>query len=552
MAAYLRLLIRDRLAAFRFGNNQGKGKRKPLAALKVIGIALAVLLMYASVAFMEYMLFDLLHSMGQGELALSVALLGCTMVTLIYGFFHVNGKLFFSKDTSFLAALPLSSRTVLTGKMLMTAVGEAGVSLAFAAPLVVSYGIANSMGIAYYIKSIAAYAFVPLVPLTVAMLLSFLLIRVSALWKRREGVTTLISFAMFALIMVGQMSIQNMGDEEITQWLVKVLVGKSSITQLLLRNLPWLGWAHNGIVTGGIAAVGQLLLYVALSVGVLALGILLLGGDYMKLAIRQEENIRLVNSARKRLFKGSANERSPMAAIFWQEVKGVISVPVYATNCLIGMAALPITVAMLIAMLAKEGNLGEISALVDMIPRGAFLAGATAVMGLVGAMCEAASTSVSREGACHEMRKTYPVSGGQHLRAKTLMGVFFHMIGAAVICVLLLVVMPAFCVETLAATLCSVAPALLLSLVSVIMDAYRPRLHWKTETEAVKQNTNALFSMLLALIAIALLVGAYVLCMMLGLGWILSFVVVMVLCIAMDALLLLWLDRGAAKAYYAH
>lgn len=553
MAAYLRLLIRDRLAAFRFGSKKESGKsNKLLSVLKVVGIVLAVLLLYGSVAFMEYMLFSLLHGMRQGELALSVALLGCTLVTLIYGFFHVNGKLFFSRDTSFLASLPLSSHTVLTGKIVMTAIGEACVALAFAAPLVISYGVVNRMSVLFYLKSFIVYALVPLVPLAVAMVLSFLLIRVSSLWKRREGMTTIISFAFFILIMVGEISLQNIEDEQISQWLLTILVGQRSVTQLLLRNLPWLGWAHNGIITNGLAGLGQLVLYAALSVGVIALCILLLGGGYMKLAIRQEESIRRANSTKKRLFKNNADVRSPGVALFWQEVKDVLTVPVYATNCLIGMAALPITVAMIIAMMAKEGDLGELTAFVDMIPKDIFIVCATGVMGLVGAMCEAASTAVSREGTRHEMRKTYPISGGQHLRAKVYMGLFFHMIGVAVICIMLMIVLPAFWMQTLLAGVCAVAPALLLSLFSVIMDAYRPRLNWKTETEAVKQNTNALICMLLSLVAVALLVGAFVLCLQIGLGWILSFVIVMALCIGMDALLFLWLNRGAAKAYFAH
>lgn len=551
MAAYLRLLIRDRLAVFRPGSKNG-GKRKALQALKVVGITLAVLLLYGSVAFMEYMLFYFLNGLGQGDLVLSLALLGCTLVTLIYGFFHVNGKLFFSRDTSFLASLPLTSRTVLTGKMIMTALGEAGVALGFAAPLVISYGVAKHMGVLFYLKSLVVYAVVPLLPLTVAMLLSFLLIRVSALWKRREGVTTLISFALFALIMLGEFAMQGVEEEELVNWLMRMLVGQSSVTRLLLRNMPWLQWAHNGLLDNSLAGWGQLGLYLLLSVGVFAVAILLLGGGYMKLAIRQEESIRRVNSAKKRLFNRSEGEHSPMAALFWQEIKDVLSVPVYATNCLIGMASLPLIVAMMLGMLAKEGNLGELTALMDLIPRGAYLAAATSLMGMVGVMSEAASTAVSREGVRHEMRKTYPLSGGQQLRAKVYMGVFFHMIGTVVTAVLALVLMPDFWPETLLAFVCSAAIAMLLSLLSVIVDAYHPRLNWKTETEAVKQNTNALLTMLLALVVVAVLVGAYLLCMKLSMGWFGSFAAVMVLVLLLDVLMFLWLDRGAAKAYYAH
>ena len=127
------------------------------------------------------------------------------------------------------------------------------------------------------------------------------------------------------------------------------------------------------------------------------------------------------------------------------------------------------------------------------------------------------------------------------------------MIGVALITVMLIVLLPTFWMETLVAAVCSVAPAALMSLSSVIIDAYHPRLNWKNETEAVKQNTNALLSMLLNMVAIALLIGAFVLCFLcLKLDWIGSFVVTMVLAVALDALLLLWMNRGAAKAYYAH
>ena len=242
MIAYLRLLVQNRTSVFRGGTaKDGKPQSKPVKVLKTVGIAVLALFLYASIAMLEYLLFDTLNSIGQGQTVLGLALLGCTMITLIYGFFYVNGLLFFSKDTGFLAAMPITSRSILSCKMIMAAAGEAGVSLLFAAPLVVCYGISEGLGILYYLKSLIVFATIPLLPLTVGMLLSFLLIRISGLWKRREGVTTLVSFALFALIMIGEFSLGSMEDSEITQWLVAMVVGQRSFAQLLLRNLPWLG-----------------------------------------------------------------------------------------------------------------------------------------------------------------------------------------------------------------------------------------------------------------------------------------------------------------------
>lgn len=553
MIAYLRLLVQNRASVFRGTARDGKPQSKPVKVLKTVGIAVLALFLYASIAMLEYFLFDMLNGMGQGRTVLGLALLGCTMITLIYGFFHVNGLLFFSKDTGFLAAMPITSRAVLGCKMLMAAMGEAGVSLLFAAPLVVCYGISEGLGFLYYLKSLVVFATVPLLPLTVGMLLSFVLIRISGLWKRREGVTTLVSFALFALIMIGEFSLGSMEDSEITQWLVSIMVGQRSLAQMLLRNLPWLGWANDGILTAGVAGLGQIALYLLLSFGVFALAVFLLGGGYMKLAIKQEESISRVNNTKKRVFKGEDGMRTPMHALVLREIKNVLTVPVYATNCLIGMAVMPIMVAMIIFTMSQEGNLGELSALMDMVPKAAYIAVATAAFGFLGSMCEAASTAVSREGAAHELRKTYPLTGGEQLRAKAYMGLVFHMIGVALITVMLIVLLPTFWMETLVAAVCSVAPAALMSLSSVIIDAYHPRLNWKNETEAVKQNTNALLSMLLNMVAIAVLIGAFLLCFRsLKLDWIGSFIVTMLLAVALDALLLWWLNRGAAKAYYAH
>ena len=551
MAAYLRLLIQNRLAAFKPGSYTKDGKSKLIAVLKVIGFGLLMLLLYGSIAFMEYMLFDLLNGIGQGKAVVGLALLGCTMVTLFYGFFHVNGSLFFSKDTSFLAAMPLRSRTVLTGKMLSIAAGEAGVSLLFCAPLVIGYGIASHAGIAYYLKSFLTFALVPVLPLTAAMLLSFVLIRISALWKRREGVTTILAFVVFAGIMVAEFGLTNLSDDEITKWLLSMLVGKESLAGLLLQKLPWLQWANDGILTAGVNGWALQGLFALVSLAVAAAAVLLMGGGYMKLAIRQSEAIGQVNRGRKR-GKESIGERKPVVALMWQEVRDVLTTPVYATNSLFGMIVTPLMICLAMFSSGKVSEFVELRDALNLVPRGAYLAVATGVLGLMGTMCMAASSSVSREGKCHEIRKTYPVSGAMQLRAKVYMGIVFHGAGVMVMAVLLCVLLPEFLMENIMAAVCALPLAFLFSIAGVIVDAHHPKLNWKSETEAIKQNFNTMIGMLLGLVLMALLVGAFVLLMKWGMGWYSAFMVVIGLSLVLNALAFGWLNSRSGKAYLAH
>ena len=241
-----------------------------------------------------------------------------------------------------------------------------------------------------------------------------------------------------------------------------------------------------------------------------------------------------------------------MVALLWQEVRDVLTVPAYATNSLTGMIVFPLMLCLALFSSGETGGLQEIKKMLAMVPSGAYLAVVTGILGLMGSMCMAASTAVSREGKCHELRKTYPVSGAVQLRAKVYMGMVFNVIGMVVMVIILCVVLPEFWTETLLAALCALPLAFLLSITSVIVDAHFPKLNWKTEIEAVKQNMNAMIGMLLSMVLIALLVGAFVLLMKWGMGWTVSLAVAVAFALLLDVLAILWLNHFAANSYLAH
>ena len=73
---------------------------------------------------------------------------------------------------------------------------------------------------------------IPAIPVALTTLLAFALIRVSALWKRREGGTTVMSFVLVALIIGAEMSINMSLDEgEMAQIATSLLLGQGSLTE---------------------------------------------------------------------------------------------------------------------------------------------------------------------------------------------------------------------------------------------------------------------------------------------------------------------------------
>ena len=284
-------------------------------------------------------------------------------------------------------------------------------------------------------------------------------------------------------------------------------------------------------------------------VAALALVVALCGGGYMRLALRQAEIIQRVNSGARRRASGW-RVHSPFWALYRQEVREVLTVPTYATNCLTGAVMFPVLLVVAAIGIGRETDGMALSqVVVQFVPGGVYLACATGFLALTCTMGLAVSTAVSREGARHDMRRIYPVAGKVQLGAKLLMGMTFNLASALVSAVALWVLLPGMWLETLGALAVSQVFSLLWCLISLLLDVYHPKLKWKTETEAVKQSMNAMISMFGGMIIIAALVGAAVL--MVIWGWPVSAAigVDLLLLIVLDAALWLVLSRKASVTY---
>lgn len=551
MLAYLRLMLQNRIASMRPRNLQREGRGKLKVGMSYLGYGLLALFLYGMVIFLEMMLFEAGISIGEPRAIIAIAFLLCTAVTLIYGFFNVVGLLFFNKDNGFIAALPVSSRGVLTAKLATVLVGEIGLTLAIGVPLIIRYGIHMELGVAYYLRALLCMAFVPMVPIAVAVLISFLLIRVSALWKRRESMTIVMTFLLMAGLIGVQMNLgMNISDEQMGSMMTSMLFGRFSLTEMVLGAYPPLRWLTDAITGGGFAAWGWALMFAGISVAALGLMIWLFGGGYLRLALRQEETLRRANAGAKRS-RGKDRVRKPFWALYRQEMREVITVPVYATNCLTGSVMFPVII--VVMLMSMQNNFGEgltlVQAFLPLLPHELYLSIAAGVLCFTTTMGLAVATAVSREGKQHDFRRVMPVSGSTQLMAKLLMGMTYNCVTTVFTAVALWVLLPPFWAETLLALLISQLFSLMWCTAGLLLDVYHARLKWKTETEAVKQSMNSLFSMLIGFAMVALLVGAYLLCMELGLSMNQALAVIVLLMALADFALVKWLRSKGSMTY---
>lgn len=511
MLAYWKLLMLSRLRALSPKNMRKDGQKAWKAVLGFIGIGLLVVFLYGTVLMLEMLLYGVAKDLGEPQAVIALALLGCTLVTLIYSFFYVMSLLFFGRDNAFVGALPISSRGILAAKLSTVLMGEFGISFLVCAPLMIRYGIESGAAIGYYVRALIGMLMLPVVPVGISTLLSFVLIRVSALWKRREGVTTVMSFLLLGGIIAAEMSFSlNADDEAITATMMKLLFGQTSISNMVLSAYPPLRWLAESLTQSGWIAWGRTGLFAALSLAAFAAVVALCGGSYLQLALKQEESIRRLSNGAKRGRKERV--RTPFWALYRREMRDVVTVPTYATNCLTGVIMFPVMLVIMLLGVQKEMNGANVLGMLGgFLNAPLYLAIATGFLCFTGVMGLAAPTAVTREGKRHALRRTYPVSGQVQLGAKLLMGMTFNLFPALISAGVLWFMFPKYWAQTAIALLISQVFSILWCIIGLMLDVYHPKLNWKTEAEAVKQSMTGMVAMLIGLVMVALLAGVAVL-----------------------------------------
>ncbi len=496
MLPYLKLLIRQRIAAWNLARYFRENRHKGRAVATLIGFAVGTLSLYGMLVGLEYLLYGAFVQLGEPQTLLALTVLFCTLMTLITSFFYILGELFFSKDLTLVSALPITSRELLTAKMLRIWVGEAGIALAICLPAILLYGIGQGMGVLYYLRALLLTLCVPLAPLAVVALLSFVLIRISALWKRREALTVVMSMLFMIAFMWVQMSFSmSVSDDNMRDAMLQLLLRQKQLLDLVVGIFPPVRWFQDALLQPGWAAVQNGLLYMGMNIAALALVVLALGGGYQRLAIRQSEAFTRMN-ARAGKRKTRMGERTPLAALFHRELREIFTVPIYTMNCLAPAVMFPvITIAMVFSAGQASTELSVIPMLLTMLPKPMLTGIAAGVFALTGTMNMAISTSVSREGKRHEFFRTLPVAPQTQLLAKLLMGLTLNMVETLPMVILAAVLLPALSAQVWAGWVCSFLFTTATSIFGLMVDAAHPKFGWKNETEAIKQNGLAALTM---------------------------------------------------------
>ena len=527
-----------------FKNNRGR------SVGKLIGVIVLVIYLGVFLYFMEKTMLDVLTQMGMPDMLLSMAVTLSMMGTLIMSFFFIMSSLYFGRDAAFIAALPVRSRTVLAAKLCQVWISEVGISLIIIMPAAVLYGIRVGAEPLLYLRALLVALCAPVLPVVIVAFVSTLLIRLSGLWKHRDTIATVsgIVFLMAYMYAAFNMGAISGGEsQEATDMVMKFMQSNYARVDAMTRVFPPAGWGAKGILGDW----GMLALFLVVSAAAMALAVWAIGFLYRNLSMLQSETpttTRKKGGVRKASFTGG----SAFKALCMRELKQLVRVPSYATNCFptAFMPAFMVVMMYLVFSRSLTGEGGSMAELLENVNTDWILPILTAVMAYMAGLNPALSTAVSREGKGHDFMNALPVSAKTIILSKIAVCYALSLAGVLAAAVAIAALVPAVAVQAaLAFVLCALYTYVTACL-CLARDVKHPRLDWVTEQEAVKQNFGAAIGMFVGWAILIALGGlTYLLVFRWGISMIPYFLIMVALLLACAAGTHIYLMKMTEKYY---
>lgn len=451
-----------------------------LGALIVYGFGTIMALVYISL----YALFGISPAASaHGILAGMIAVL--QVFGAMFALKSMMGVMGSARDLPFLLSLPLSPRALFAARLTRAYPGALLMQGLFLLPAfaayVAAYGAYASIAPAALFLLIS-----PVVPAFIAALLTLLITRVSGVSRNAERMMTVIGLiATLGIVAVTQLINGTARGGFTPEQIAGIAQSAEEVTRMATRVFPPAMWAARGVLGPSPAF---LLLYALLCALLLAVIVLIGGKLYAKGALSASEGAPRVKRGRVSYARGGV-----LRAFAIRDARVILRSPLYAMNALSGALIVPV---MLVFSLSSSGAL---TLIMGMLTESTLFMGALGVMAFVCLVDPAASTAHSREGKCAWLLGAMPVKPFTQYIGKVIPGLALSFAGCALIAIAGCVVFPAYAAAAILAAVAGCALAVPMTILGALPDALHPKLNWSTEQEAMKQNVNSLWGMLLPL-----------------------------------------------------
>lgn len=485
------------------------GKKKNRMGYIILQIA--VLTMFAFFSWIiNSALFKVLSMYGMTNMLAGINYSLVSFIIFFFGIFYVMNIFYFSRDIDYLLPLPVAGETIVMSKFTVTIVYEYSIVAVILIPFTIIYGVGSGSGLIFWIYSILGMLLIPVIPITLALLLSIIIMPFVNMSKNKDMFKTIAGVVGIFFALAFNFFMQSTANNfKNSKQLVDTASKISTTTNSLF---PGSGLISNALVnyntsTGFLAFILFILVTVITLVLTYYMGKLL----YLKGVVGLSES----SSKRKKIDKGQFTKTvvksSALKTYFLKEVKILFRTPPYFINCILPNFLWPIF--MILPFIANKSNSAsedQLKLLFEMIRNNSYSGKTLAFSAAAGIFFGAANcitpTAISREGTNIFFMKYIPLSYTKQLLAKVFSGILVSFIGLSVMLVLSIVLLRLSPLMILFMIIIMFLSVIFTNIAGIILDLYFPKLNWDNEQKAVKQNFNTVICILVGFMLSGLIV----------------------------------------------
>ncbi len=440
-------------------------------------------------------IFTVYLNVGQKSMFLLTGILLGQMIVLFFGILYVMSKYYFSSDLNILVPLPLRPKEIVGAKFVSLLIYEYLTLLPILLPFIIIYGIKSDMNILYWLYSTIIILFVPVIPLCISSIIVMFFMRYTNIRGKRDLLRTIGYIVLIIALITIQLKLQSIAERAVADedFLYKLITDSTFLARRLGIVFPPSMWAALSLSDlSSMSGFLYLLLFVIVSILMFFIMLFLSDRVFFKGLIG---NLEVSTSKRAARVRERDFQRSspPYIALAMKEIKMLARTPVYLMNSIGGVIIVPI-VMILPFFMEDEESVNMLRSVLRDSQQIINLIGVAFItfLGIVNSVC---STTFSREGKNMWIQRTLPIKVKDQIVGRVLASIFVQIIGI-IILYGSLAYLGALTLEGIFIIgILGILGSIPTGEIGMIVDAYRPMLHWDNPQRAMKQNLNVLINM---------------------------------------------------------
>ena len=446
---------------------------------------------------LQKLMIEQYQQMGLEGLFLNNAILMAGMAGFFLGVFFMVTEFFYSKNLAVLMPLPLKPKQMIAAKISVLIIDQMWISLIVLLPAMILFGIQLQVSPVYWLIMFIVLLFSQVFPILLQTIVILPISRYINFGKHKDFFIYFLSILLMIVVFGFQFWVNNdlAGSGATRHQVMSFLANPESLISKLGSAYPPALLGVKALTTTGIEGLLWVLAFIAFHAGGFWLALFIGEKTYYNTYKKFQDN----GAGNKKVTSDQvmtmvSQRQNVFDSLMKREWKYFLRVPAFAFNGFANVLVFPILI--VIFFFAK--NNPEFQAMFKMIEQyDQFIAPIGILLGgLVGGMNMLGATAFSREGKMLKELKSLPISIESIFRVKLAHVMTMSTIGPFASAAILCMIFKTSILTFLEIVIISEILVLFLNTIQLLLDATFPSLNWENPQRAMKQNLNALYTIL--------------------------------------------------------